>query len=136
MAATGWLAVVANVARSVQDKPMKSETARLPKGHSYPLRPSVLKAALESAGIVIDTHLVRSPGKLFDAHFWPANANVPYERLYIRAGSVLAEQAGGARDRVGGEVLPTLISWIGDILAQDYRSPVRREQQYLNLSTG
>ena len=72
---------------------MKSETEKLPKGHSYPLKPLMLEAALASAGIDIDVHLRRSPGDLFDAHFWPPNPNVPKERLYVRAGSVPVDRA-------------------------------------------
>lgn len=108
---------------------MKSETAKLPTGQSYPLKPSVLKAALTTAGIGIDTYLVRSPGKIFDAYFWPPNQNVPHERLLIRIGSVPAEKAQDARDRMKCEALPKLAKWIGDILAHDPKSPIRREQQ-------
>lgn len=112
---------------------MISETAKLPKGQSYPLKPSTLEAALADADVTIATHLIRSSGKLFDAHFWPANPNVPHERLYVRVSSVPNEQAKTARHRIETEILPALISWIGNILAQDQRSPVRREQQYLDL---
>ncbi len=73
---------------------MNSATAKLPKGQSYPLRPSVLEAALADAALQIDTHLSRTPGKLFDAHFWPPNENVSHERLYVRAGTVSSEAAG------------------------------------------
>ena len=113
---------------------MKSETAKLPKGQSYPLKPSILEAAITAARINLDTHLIRSPGRSFNAHFWPPNPNVPYERLYIRAGSVPVEHARASRDWIEREALPTLVAWIGDILAQDPRSPVRREKQYLSLN--
>lgn len=112
---------------------MKSETGKLPKGHSYPLKPSFLKEALTSAGIVIETHLTRNPGNLFDAHFWPPNQNVPYERLYVRAGSVPIEEAANARHRVESYAVPILVKWVGDILALDQESSVRREKQYLGL---
>ncbi|WP_293697771.1 MULTISPECIES: hypothetical protein [unclassified Sphingopyxis] len=112
---------------------MKSETGKLPKGHSYPLKPSFLDEALTSAGIVIETHLTRNAGNLFDAHFWPANQNVPYERLYVRAGSVPIEEAANARHRVENHAVPMLVKWVGDILAMDQESPVRREKQYLGL---
>ena len=63
---------------------MKSETAKLPKGQRYPLKPSALEAALAEAHIAIDTHLIRSPGDLFDAFFWPPNDN------YLTSGSTFA----------------------------------------------
>lgn len=112
---------------------MHSETAKLPKGHSYLLKPSTLEAALEGAGINIDVHLIRSPGDLFDAHFWPPNENVSYERLYVRAGSVPAEQAAEARHQAETVMIPDLVRWIAGILAQDGNSPIRREQQVLDL---
>lgn len=112
---------------------MQSATAKLPKGHSYPLKRTALEAALARAGISIDLHLIRSPGKLFDAHFWPPNHDVPHERLYVRAGSVPTERAAEARDRMETVVIPSLVEWIADILAQDRNSPVRREQQVIDL---
>ena len=112
---------------------MKSTTAKLSKGQSYPLRPSVLEAELDRAGIIIDTNLERSPGDLFDAFFWPPNANVPHERLHIRAGSVPRERAGEARHRMVTVTVPALIRWIAGILATDPQSPVRREQQAIDL---
>jgi hypothetical protein len=114
---------------------MKSETAKLPKGQSYPLKPSVLEEALKNAGIDIDTHLIRSPSKLFDAHFWPSNENVPHERLYVRAGPVRIEEAPDARRHIEQVAIPALIDWIRNIIEQDVRSPVRREQQFLTLQT-
>lgn len=112
---------------------MKSETGKLPKGHSYPLKPSALEAALSHAGIGIDVHLIRSPGDLFDAHFWPPNENVAYERLYVRTGSVPCERAAEARLHAETVMLPRLVQWIANILAQDTKSPVRREKQVLDL---
>ena len=112
---------------------MKSETRKLPKGHSYPLEPSFLEEALASAGIAIETHLIRNPGNLFDAHFWPPNQNVPYERLYVRAGSVPIEDATNARSQVENHAVPTLVKRVGDILAQAPESPMRREKQHLGL---
>jgi len=123
---------VALVERQGQSGAMKSETKKLPQGHSYPLKPSVLATALERAGITIDAHLIRSPGNLFDAFFWPANSNVPYERLYVRAGSVSGERAADARRRVEEECVPHLVHWIAAILATDPKSPIRREEQMLN----
>jgi len=88
---------------------MRSETAKLPKGHSYPLKPTTLEAALARAGISIDLHLIRSPGGLFDAHFWPPNHNLPHERLYVRAGSVPTDRAADARHRMETVVIPSLV---------------------------
>lgn len=113
---------------------MQSDTGKLPKGQSYPLKPTVLEAALMSANIKIDVHLIRKPGDLFDAHYWPPNANVPYERLYVRAGSVPADRSAESRHRIETIVIPTLVKWLADILAQDRKSPRRREQQFIDLN--
>ena len=112
---------------------MLSETRKLPKGQSYPLKPTMLEAALAIANVQIDLHLIRAPGDLFDAHFWPPNANVPYERLYVRAGSVSKEQAAEARHRMETVVIPRLIEWLADIMAQDLRSPTRGVEQAIDL---
>jgi hypothetical protein len=112
---------------------MKSETAKLPKSQGYPLRPSTLQDALGRAGISIDVHLSRRPGALFDAHFWPPSPNVPYERLYVRVGSVPVEQVEAVRREFEAKTLPVLVEWIAGILAQDLKSPARREKQVLDL---
>jgi hypothetical protein len=129
----GWKAVIAKLAGGNHCGPMQSRTAKLPKGHSYPLKPSALEAALASAGVIIDVHLVRSPGDLFSAHFWPPNENVPYDRLYVQAGSVSREIAAEARHHAEAVMIPRLVQWVTSILAQDGNSPVRREQQVLDL---
>lgn len=115
---------------------MKSETAKLPKSQGYPLRPSTLEEALKRAGISIDVYLNRQPGSLFDAHFWPPSPNVPYERLYIRVGSIPVEQVGAVRREFEAKTIPVLVKWIAGILAHDLKSPVRREQQVLDLRVG
>jgi hypothetical protein len=112
---------------------MKSETGKLPKGQSYVLKPSDLSSALEASGITIDTHLVREPSKIFiDANFWPPQ-NLPYDRLYVRAGTVPKEQAERASLFVAQQGLPALINWISDIMSRDPGSPVRRENQFLRI---
>jgi hypothetical protein len=114
---------------------VESETEKLPKGQSYPLKPSVLADALARAGIEIDTHLIRSSSqRLFDAYFWPTNGNVPYERLYIRVGSVPSDKAAIARRWAEDAVVPRLVRWIAAILAMDPKSPIRREEQSIHLS--
>jgi hypothetical protein len=115
--------------------PFKSETEKLPKGQSYPLKPSQFEAALAAAGISIDTHFMRRPSRrLFDVHFWPPNPNVSYERFYITIGAVPSEDAREVRLRVESILLPQTINWMSEILSLDTRSPIRREQQFIALS--
>lgn len=112
---------------------MISETARLPRGQSYVLKPSALASALEAAGVTIDTHLVRRPSRIFiDANFWPPRT-LPYDRLYVTAGTVPREQAERARLFVERKGLPDLVAWIVDIMGRDPASPVRREVQMMRI---
>jgi hypothetical protein len=107
------------------------EKSKLPKGHSYPLRSSVLAAAFSDANVTIESHLVIAPSAIFfDAHFWPPNEAVPHERLYVRVSSVVAQQSRAAREFVETSVVPDLIAWLEGILSLPKNSPVRQSQQY------
>lgn len=112
---------------------MKSATAKLPKGQSYPLKPSRLEAALAEANVSIDVYLTRTPGRFFNAHFWPPSPDIPYERLYVQAGSVPSEEAASARAEVEARGIPALIEWIAAIVALDPLSPSRRERSELTF---
>ena len=112
---------------------VKSGTAKLPKGQSYPVRPSRLEAALSAAGITIDVYLTRAPGNFFNAGFWPPSPDIPYERVYVQAGSVPAGQAAAARGKAEMESIPALVRWIADIQALDPQSPARRERHSLKF---
>jgi hypothetical protein len=105
----------------------------LPKGQSYVLKPSVLSAALAKGGVAIDTHLIRNRGTLFTIDFWPPSPDVPYERLYICAGSVPQSRARAARSYVEAEAVPRIVAWIADILSRDVDSPARREKQVMRI---
>ncbi|WP_375286999.1 hypothetical protein [Sphingomonas sp.] len=107
---------------------MKSATAKLPKGQSYPLRPSKLEEALASAALSIDVYLTRTPGRFFNAHFWPPTPDIPYERIYVQAGSVPSDEASSARAEIESIALPALVRWMAGILALDEKSPARRER--------
>jgi hypothetical protein len=111
-----------------------SETGEIPKGYGYILKPSFLANALSAAGVEINAHLVRSHRKrLFDAHFWPLNSSVSYERLYVTAGTAIARDLPELRQRVELESIPTLVCWLSGIISQDPGSPIRREEQTIQL---
>jgi hypothetical protein len=110
---------------------MRIEKSSLPKGMSSALKSSVLVRALSEAGIELDTELIHGSGGIFfDAHFWPPNQNVSYERLYVRAGAVQASASREARAYIEDSVVPEFVAWVKNILALPSNSPVRREQQY------
>lgn len=111
-----------------------SETGKIPVGYGYVLKPSIVSDALQASGVDINAHLVRCHGGgMFHAHFWPSNPNVPYERLYMTAGTAIGKDLSNVRRRVEFEALPTLVRWVSEILAMDPRSPIRREQQSIQL---
>lgn len=110
---------------------MQIEKARLPKTHSYPVRSSQIEAALAAASVGLDTQLIFSISKIFlDAHFWPASRRIPHERLYIRVGTVPAEEAHAARLFMIEQALPEMVAWIGEVLALPAESPSRNAEQY------
>jgi hypothetical protein len=105
--------------------------AKLPKGMSYPLKSSVLAEALSVAGIAVDTQLLFSPNhQFFEAFFWPPNANVPYERLYLRTGTVQGADGHAAREHISKVVIPEFIKWAQSILSLPANSPSRRSEQH------
>jgi hypothetical protein len=108
---------------------MDIEKSPLPKSMSYVMKSSVLDEALSQSSIKVDTTLRYTPGRFFDAHFWPPNPNVPHERVHVVVGAVPASAGHVARQYVKGAVIPEFISWLAGILSLPQGSPVRREKQ-------
>jgi len=110
---------------------MHIENAKLPRGMSYPLKTAFLAETLRTAQIELDTSLVRgTSGALFEAHFWPPNPDVGYERLFLRACAVAAADSSKARAYLETSVVPEFIAWVRAILSAPMNSPARRDQQY------
>jgi hypothetical protein len=106
------------------------ERAKLRKGTSHPLKSSFFLSALQGCGITLSTHLIHGgSGIFFDAFFYPLRPNVPYERLYVRAGAVPSIRKQFARQYLEGMVVPQFIAWVQGIVSLPPNSPVRREQQ-------
>jgi hypothetical protein len=107
------------------------ERAQLPKTLSYPLKALTLRQAFSEVGIPLDTHVILAPSKiLLDAHFWPPNARVPHERLYVRVGAVPRAEAYAARKFMRETGLPELVAWLNKLLALPARSPHRQTEHY------
>lgn len=97
---------------------MHVEKAKLPKGMSYPMKTSVLHDAFMAAGIEVDTQIILAPSKIFfDAYYWLPNDRLPYDRIYIRIGTIPNAEAHAARNYVEGVVIPELIAWLQNVLA-------------------
>lgn len=112
---------------------MKSSAEKLPRGQSYPLKPSALSAALQEAGIDIEATLYRAPGNFFSASLSPPNPTFPYERLLVRAGAVPSECVADVRSRIDEQMIDPLVQWIAGIAALDESATIRRERQSIEL---
>jgi hypothetical protein len=107
-----------------------SSRDRIPKDMSFPVKFSMLECALKLAGLDIEVSInFRNSKREFDVYFWPPNANVHHERLYIVIGTVPSIHAQAARALVTGQIVPEMISWLEGILALPHQSPRRRSQQ-------
>ncbi|MES2070273.1 MAG: hypothetical protein V4488_07995 [Pseudomonadota bacterium] len=106
------------------------EKAKLSKGMSYPLKSSFLETAFSAQGISLDAHLRQGgTSTLFECFFWPPNANVTHERLYIRTSAVPSNKTREARLFIEESVVPELIAWLQGILALAPTATIRREAQ-------
>ncbi len=92
---------------------------KLPRGYSYVLKSSELDRFLSENDIKLHTTLnyywYKEQGHVLDAYYWFPNENVPYERLYIRSGTVRQNDAPKARAEMSQTVLPRFIKWIQSI---------------------
>lgn len=99
---------------------------KLPKAYSYVLHSNQLNNLLISNGITIHTDLVywlpKIIGSILEVHYWLPNNNVPYPRLYIRAGALPRIEIQTARIIMSDEVFPKFSNWLEDIQKYDYNS--------------
>lgn len=109
-----------------------------PKGSSYVLKTSLLKQALEDAGVEchvdLDYWIPQGGGSIFEAEYWLPNENVPYPRVYIRAGVVPTDSYESAMNAMVSTVLPAFIQWIRRILALPEQSPELHLKPYFNAT--
>lgn len=95
---------------------------KIPKTYNYVLRSSQLNDILLSDEITIHTDLnywlPQVIGSIFEVHYRLPNNNVPYPRLYVRAGALPKDDIQKARIIMSDEVLPRFSIWLKDILKQ------------------
>ena len=89
------------------------------KGLSYALKTSLLKEAVEAAGLDCNIILrywtpqaVLGGDTILECFYWLPNANVAYDRFYIRAGTVKSEKRKAAQDLLIEKVIPKFIAWM------------------------
>lgn len=110
---------------------------KIPKAYSYVLRSGQLNEFLKNNSISIHIDLVfwlpQTIGTIFEAHYWLANGNIPYPRLYIRAGALPKRDIQTARVIMSDEVFPRFGSWFADILKYvDYSQSPSVSPPYFN----
>ena len=89
------------------------EKPKVRKGFSYALQSSMLKEAIDGGGLDCNVHLVywtpQLLGSIVEAHYWLPNENVDYDRFYIRAGVVRAEERAESKAWLSEVAIPELI---------------------------
>ena len=112
---------------------MRSWQKKPPKGRSYPVRPSVLEAAIAEAGITLPVELARidtSKEAAFSASYAPSDSFPMGEVFLLTCRSVPSERALDVRSALEAEAIPQFVEWAKRIEALDFHSPIRRERQH------
>ena len=112
---------------------MQSTTERLPRGRSYPLKPSKLASAVDDAALRLPVELTRwdkfdaaLQARFYPEGEWPGKGG---EFFWISCKAVPSDQASALRDLLEQDAIPQIVQWAKGIEALDARSPVRREKQ-------
>jgi len=96
---------------------------KIPNNYSYVLKTGQLKKLLVDNNIRIHIDLNYclafniEQDSIFEAHYWFPNENIPYDRVYIRAGALPKENILNAREKLEKKVLPEFAVWIKNILS-------------------
>src|SRR5262249_35176468 len=111
---------------------------KLAKGLSYVLKTSQLAKALSDAGIDCHVDLVdwvpQSGGSILEGHYWLPNENVPYPRVYVRAGVVPCALRAAASEALLDSALPQFVKWLRGIIALPDESPALHGTLYFNAT--
>ena len=112
---------------------------KLRKGLSYVLQTSILKDAIEAAGIDCNINLhYWNPYKIpvgetiLECFYWLPNENVDYDRFYVRAGTVQSENRKIAQELLKIKAIPKFIDWIIKIKSLPANSTSLKHNSYFN----
>ena len=111
---------------------MESRKEKLPKGRSYPLRPSSLERAIGDAGVELPVKLTRWDYRrkgTFEAVFYPEGSFPEELCFWVSCGAVPSERVADIRGPLETHCIPKFIRWAKEIEALDPKSPRRREPQ-------
>lgn len=111
---------------------------KLLKGRSYVLKTSQLAKVLSDASIDGHVDLVywvpQRSGSILEAQYWLPNENIPYSRVYVRAGAVPTALHSAACDSLTNLALPQFGEWLRGVLALPDDSPVLQMTPYFNAA--
>jgi hypothetical protein len=104
------------------------EKPPLSKKRSYVLKTSLLDTAVSAAALECHIDLKywtpTVDGSILEAEYWLPNENVPYPRVYVRAGSLPREQRSAAAALLKTTVLPAFTQWLTRVVALPDNSPI------------
>jgi hypothetical protein len=107
---------------------------KLPKGLSFVLKTSQLEQALSDIDCHVDLvyWIPQGGGSILEGHYWLPNDNVPYSRVYVRAGAIPSALRFAASEALRESALPKFIGWLRGILALSDRSPALPTEPYFD----
>ena len=112
------------------------EKDKIPKQYSFVLKTKQLEDLIitNDISIHIDLRYVywQSIGSIFEAEFRLPNNNIPYNRLYIRAGALPNEYVFAARKEMEEIILPEFKIWITNIINLPNNSTHILNKPYFN----
>lgn len=111
---------------------LRSRKEQLPKGRSYPLKPSVLEGAITDAGLQLPIELTRWDYKqqqVFEATFYPEGSFPEELCFWVACGAAPSERSAEIRAALESDGIPRFIQWAKEIESLDVKSPRRREHQ-------
>ena len=110
---------------------METRKDKLPKGRSYPLKPSALDAAIATAGLVMPVRLTRWDYKQkesFEAIFYPEGSFRDELSFWVSCGAAPSNRSAEIRGLLEADCIPKFIRWAKEIEALDLKSPRRLER--------
>lgn len=112
---------------------MESRKEKLPRGRSYPLKPSSLEAAVAAACLALPVSLTRWDYKqreTLEATFYPEGSFPEELCFWVSCGAAPSDRTAEIRGTLEADGIPRLIRWAKEIEALDLKSPRRREHQH------
>jgi len=93
------------------------EKNKIPKNLNFVLKTKQLEEIIINNDINIHIDLIYTNGirPIFEVFYLKPNQNISYNRLYIRAGTVLKINVNKAREQMNEKILPEFIIWIKKI---------------------